>query len=197
MTVDPATTPHRHDHHGQSYFFCSGGCRTKFAADPAKYLDPSAREPRGADAGRHDLHLPDASGGPAGRPGLLPDLRHGAGTGDADAPTPAQSRTDRHDAAVLDRACADRAGRRAGDGRAPVRLASADRRRCRTGCSSLLATPVVLWAGWPFFVRGGQSLVTPQPQHVHADRARHRRGVDLQRRRDARARPVPAGVPRA
>lgn len=24
----------------------------------------------------------------------------------------------------------------------------------------LLATPVVLWAGWPFFVRGGQSLVT-------------------------------------
>ena len=31
------------------------------------------------------------------------------------------------------------------------------------------------------------SLVTPQPQHVHADRARHRRGVGLQRRRDARA----------
>ena len=24
----------------------------------------------------------------------------------------------------------------------------------------LLATPVVLWAGWPFFVRGGQSLLT-------------------------------------
>ena len=24
----------------------------------------------------------------------------------------------------------------------------------------LLATPVVLWAGWPFFVRGWQSLVT-------------------------------------
>ena len=24
----------------------------------------------------------------------------------------------------------------------------------------VLATPVVLWAGWPFFVRGAQSLVT-------------------------------------
>ena len=24
----------------------------------------------------------------------------------------------------------------------------------------ILATPVVLWAGWPFFVRGWQSLVT-------------------------------------
>src|SRR6187455_167185 len=45
MTVDPATTPHRHVHGGQSYFFCSGGCRTRFAADPAKYLDPGARGP--------------------------------------------------------------------------------------------------------------------------------------------------------
>ena len=33
-----------------------------------------------------------------------------------------------------------------------------------------LATPVVLWAGWPFFVRGWASLKTPQPQHVHPDR---------------------------
>ena len=24
----------------------------------------------------------------------------------------------------------------------------------------ILATPVVLWAGWPFFVRGWQSLLT-------------------------------------
>ena len=30
----------------------------------------------------------------------------------------------------------------------------------RTGSSSLFATPVVLWAGWPFFVRGWHSLVT-------------------------------------
>src|SRR3569833_1932303 len=45
MTVDPETTPHRHVHGGQTYFFCSGGCRTKFAADPPKYLDPSARAP--------------------------------------------------------------------------------------------------------------------------------------------------------
>ena len=31
---------------------------------------------------------------------------------------------------------------------------------CRTGSSLFFATPVVLWAGWPFFVRGWQSLVT-------------------------------------
>ncbi|MBW8855341.1 MAG: YHS domain-containing protein, partial [Bradyrhizobium sp.] len=38
MTVDPATSKHRLTHHGQTFHFCSAGCRTKFAADPAKYL---------------------------------------------------------------------------------------------------------------------------------------------------------------
>ena len=42
MTVDPHTTPHRHTHHGRPYYFCSAGCRTKFAADPAKYLSPAS-----------------------------------------------------------------------------------------------------------------------------------------------------------
>ena len=50
-----------------------------------------------------------------------------------------------------------------------------------------LATPVVLWAGWPFFERGWASLSEPQPQHVHADRARRRRRLPLQRGRDAGA----------
>ena len=35
MTVDPATSKHRFDHHGETFHFCSAGCRTKFAADPA------------------------------------------------------------------------------------------------------------------------------------------------------------------
>src|SRR5580765_469038 len=48
MTVDPAATPHRHVHRGETYFFCSGGCRTRFAADPEKYLGSSAREPAAA-----------------------------------------------------------------------------------------------------------------------------------------------------
>ena len=46
-------------------------------------------------------------------------------------------------------------------------------------CNSALATPVVLWGGWPFFERGWQSIVTSHPQHVHADRHRHRRGIRL------------------
>src|SRR5262245_31838238 len=43
MTVDPHTAKHRHTHKGHTYYFCSGGCRTKFAADPEKYLSKEER----------------------------------------------------------------------------------------------------------------------------------------------------------
>ena len=76
MTVDPHTAKHRADHRGHTYYFCSAGCRAKFAADPQKYL--GARASAEPVRRRHDLHLPDASGDPPGRTGLLPDLRHGA-----------------------------------------------------------------------------------------------------------------------
>lgn len=39
MTVDPSTSKHRFEHHGQTHHFCSAGCRTKFAASPEQYLD--------------------------------------------------------------------------------------------------------------------------------------------------------------
>ncbi len=38
MTVDPHATPHRAEHQGRPYYFCSAGCRGKFAADPHRYL---------------------------------------------------------------------------------------------------------------------------------------------------------------
>ena len=40
MAVDSATSKHRHEHEAVTYHFCCGGCRAKFAADPAKYLSP-------------------------------------------------------------------------------------------------------------------------------------------------------------
>ncbi|UPG96064.1 heavy metal translocating P-type ATPase [Luteibacter aegosomatissinici] len=44
MTVDPAKTPHHHTHEGHDYHFCGAGCRTKFMADPGKYLGPKEPE---------------------------------------------------------------------------------------------------------------------------------------------------------
>ena len=104
-------------------------------------------------------------------------------------PRSAESRARRHDAAVLGRGRARRSrcscSRWATCCSAPD---SAARSICgsRTGSQLALATPVVLWAGWPFFGAAGQSIVQSQPEHVHADRARRRRGVRLQRGGDAR-----------
>src|SRR5438445_96077 len=44
MKVDPRTTVHRHEHQAGTYYFCSERCRAKFAADPAKYLEPVTAE---------------------------------------------------------------------------------------------------------------------------------------------------------
>ncbi|QCB44166.1 heavy metal translocating P-type ATPase [Sphingomonas sp. PAMC26645] len=47
MTVDPAKTAHHAEHAGQTYHFCSAGCRTKFVANPDVYLgDKPKPEPK-------------------------------------------------------------------------------------------------------------------------------------------------------
>lgn len=38
MTVDPVKTPHKATHNGATIYFCSAGCVKKFQADPARYL---------------------------------------------------------------------------------------------------------------------------------------------------------------
>ena len=124
---------------------------------------------------------------PAGRARLLPDLRHGARSRRSPPPTagPNPELVDMTRRFWIG-AGADAAGVRAGDGRAPDRPAHRLLGQTLSNWIQLaFATPVVLWAGWPFFVRGWQSLRHAQSQHVHADRDGHRRRLGLQRRRDA------------
>jgi P-type Cu+ transporter len=45
MSVDPATAKHKAEHAGATYYFCSAGCRGKFVAEPAKYLAPATPVP--------------------------------------------------------------------------------------------------------------------------------------------------------
>ncbi|MEE2637778.1 MAG: YHS domain-containing protein, partial [Acidobacteriota bacterium] len=44
MQVDPAKSRFSHEHEGQTYFFCCGGCQTAFATDPAQFLDRESRD---------------------------------------------------------------------------------------------------------------------------------------------------------
>jgi len=43
MTVDPAKTQHHAWHDGEAFHFCSAGCRSKFLADPERYLGDAPR----------------------------------------------------------------------------------------------------------------------------------------------------------
>jgi Cu+-exporting ATPase len=45
MVVDPVTAKNRAEHGDQTYYFCCGGCKAKFLANPAHYLTPDAKPP--------------------------------------------------------------------------------------------------------------------------------------------------------
>ncbi len=51
MTVDPATARATAVHDGKTYYFCCPSCQTKFVADPARYLSPTAAQPPAAKPG--------------------------------------------------------------------------------------------------------------------------------------------------
>jgi len=44
MQVDPETSEHQAEHDGETFHFCSAGCKTKFENDPQRYLDGSGSE---------------------------------------------------------------------------------------------------------------------------------------------------------
>lgn len=42
MTVDTATAEYKSDYKGQTYYFCSAGCKRSFDQDPQRYLSASS-----------------------------------------------------------------------------------------------------------------------------------------------------------
>ena len=64
MSVDPATARHKAEHDGETFFFCSAGCREKFVADPARFLAAPAHAPASP---RHD-HADHASAAASPKP---------------------------------------------------------------------------------------------------------------------------------
>jgi Cu+-exporting ATPase len=155
MSVDPHATPHRHTHQGHPYYFCSAGCRTKFAADPANYL--GARQPAPVIEGAIytcPMHPQIRQAGPGACPICGMALEPEMPAADA-GPNPELADMTRRLwiglALAIPVMAAEMSGHFGAHWFAPA-------------ASNLIqfafATPVVLWAGWPFFVRGWQSLVT-------------------------------------
>jgi Cu+-exporting ATPase len=151
---------HQHKYEGQEYRFCSASCRTKFAAAPGKYL-------------QKDEGVPASSGDPSGWyicP-MHPEVRQ-IGTGicpicgmalEAEAP----SLNEEENPELIDfqqrfwwtlpLTAAVFMLAMFGHGREWVPL------DWQNTIEFLLASPVVLWAGLPFFVRGLQSVRSRNP----------------------------------
>ncbi|UGX93535.1 heavy metal translocating P-type ATPase [Bradyrhizobium barranii subsp. barranii] len=159
MTVDPATSKHHHTHHGETFHFCSAGCRTKFAADPAKYLAKEKGPEPATPAGTIytcPMHPEIRQVGPGSCPicgmALEPEVAS-LDTG----PNPELADMTRRfwigGALALPAVVLEMGGHLAGphDWIDPA---------LSNWIQLAVTTPAVLWAGWPFFVRGWQSLVT-------------------------------------
>jgi Cu+-exporting ATPase len=159
MKVNPHKTRHRHDHQHRTYYFCSAGCRTKFAADPAKYLDKQAAlaaKPPPGTIYTCPMHPQIRQVGPGSCPICGMALEPAEATGDQ-GPNPELVDMTRRFWIGLALAIPIVALEMAGDFTNLHTLIGA---AAANWIQLVLATPVVLWAGWPFFVRGWQSLVT-------------------------------------
>jgi P-type Cu+ transporter len=155
MSVDPQTAKHRLAYKGQDYFFCSGRCRERFEAEPDKFLQPKPPE-AAAPAGTIytcPMHPEVKQVGPGACPICGMALEPEQVSLD-DAPDPELIDMTRRfwiALALTIPVFVIEMGGHLGLMHAPT---------WSNWISFVLATPVVLWAGAPFFARGWRSLIT-------------------------------------
>jgi Cu+-exporting ATPase len=150
MTVS-AESPHRATYQGKEYFFCCAGCRAKFEADPRKYLEPKPAPAPHPTQGKHaavEYTCPMHPEIARDKPGSCPICGMALEPRDITAVEPENPElTDMTRRLWISAALT-----------APL-VALAMMNLGTAQPELVLATPVVLWGGWPFFVRGWQSIV--------------------------------------
>ncbi len=178
MTVDLSKDKPTHVHEDTTYHFCSEGCRTKFAADPDKYLKAAADKGSGSAHGHgHGAHAHSHAAEAPVPPGtkytcpMHPEIvRDGPGscpicgmalepmmpTAD-DGPNPELVDMTRRlwvaGPLALVLLVLEMSSHFLGIDLLPF-VAPRDQQYLQLA----LAAPAVLWGGWPFFVRGFDSL---------------------------------------
>ena len=175
MVVTPQT-PHTLKHQGTPVFFCSAGCQNKFAANPAKYPVSAA-----------DTHEADPVAVPSSTltTAKLEPVADGA---TYTCPMHPEVRQDKPGACPKCGMALEPEMPTLEEGESPE-LADFKRRffwtlpltvvvtvlamtghrlqlfemATQSGIELVLTLPIVLWAGWPFFVRGFQSIINRSP----------------------------------
>ena len=159
MTVDRAKTPHHAEHDDNTWHFCSAGCRSKFIADPEQYLTDRGDQSVAAEGTiwTCPMHPEIRQDHPGACPICGMALEPAMVTADS-GPSPELKDMSRRFWVALVLSL-------------PVLFLEMGGHlfpalhhivppTISTWIQFVLATPVVLWAGWPFFERGWASLRT-------------------------------------
>jgi Cu+-exporting ATPase len=159
MTVDPATALH-HAHAGKDFWFCSTRCRDRFAGEAARYVAPAASEAPAPMAAATRYTCPMHPEVVRDAPGQCPIC------GMAPEPLmPTADDEENHELVDFRRRFLWTLPLSLGT----LLLAMFGHRydgidaATRTWVEAAMATPVVAWAAWPFFVRWAQSIRNRSP----------------------------------
>ena len=168
MDVDPTMSKHRAEHVGQTFHFCSARCHDKFVSDPEHYLKPAAMPGHPEHAGQSSpqkgiiytcpMHPEIRQEGPGNCPICGMALEPVAGGVEGEPNPELVDMTRRFwvgTAFTVPLFILEMAAHIPGVG-----LHGIISPYTSLWIQFLLATPVVLWAGWPLLERGWQSFVT-------------------------------------
>jgi Cu+-exporting ATPase len=161
MSVDPATAKARVEHAGHTFYFCCAHCGEKFQADPAKYIAPHpapvparpAPPPAAGATYTCPMHPEIVRPGPGSCPICGMALEPSTVTAQEEENPELRAMSRRFWVGLVltvPLLALAMGGMWLRMGLAP---------RTSQWIEFLLATPVVLWGGWPFFERGWQSVV--------------------------------------
>jgi P-type Cu+ transporter len=164
MTVDPATAEHRREHGGKTYWFCSGHCARKFEASPENYLH--GERPQAKDVPADAIYTCP----------MHPEIEQ---VGPGDCPICGMA-LEPKTVTVEEGPSAEYLDMRRrfwfsaalslpllvwvmGDHLLGLEVSHAISRQLAHWIQLVLATPVVLWAGWPIFKRCWASFLKFSP----------------------------------
>jgi P-type Cu+ transporter len=158
-----ADSAHRLEHDGRTHVFCSASCQHKFEADPKAYLEPTPKPAPPAEPGAEytcPMHPEVVQLGPGSCPKCGMALEPTVATlGAEDEDNPELDDMTRRFWVSLVLATPVLVLAMVAD-LAPSWLPAGLAISTVLWIEFALATPVVLWCGWPFFVRGWQSVRT-------------------------------------
>jgi Cu+-exporting ATPase len=160
MAVSPQS-PHHAMHAGQEYFFCSAGCRQKFVADPRRYLAAVASQAKPAGEAATGIYTCP----------MHPEIRH-IGPGSCPVCGMALEPLDATQSGGENVELKDMTRRfwigaalslpvvvlEMGGHLPALNLHHLVGARPSQWLQFALATPVIVWAGWPFFARAAASV---------------------------------------